>query len=63
MTHTSKKDYEATARILHESKSKKEAEEKFADYFSEDNPRFDRERFLNAAKTGEMKRSKLKKVM
>jgi hypothetical protein len=57
MMSMSKKDYEAVARILSDSRAISDAAlpylaEKFADWFADDNPRFDRERFLKACGLG-----------
>jgi len=45
----SKKDYIAIAKILSCAATLEEAVRLLADYFAEDNPRFDREHFFKAA--------------
>lgn len=49
----SRRDYIATAAIIRASKlgqrQRDELAARFADYFEQDNPRFDRARFLEAA--------------
>ena len=48
----SRKHYKEFAKILHESKTKGQAVEKFSQYFGSDNPRFDSLRFKKAVKWG-----------
>lgn len=55
MSRYSKKDYELVAEVLHESKKKKIATRKFAEYFKEDNPNFNEAKFREAVKTGHTK--------
>jgi len=46
----SRKDFVAVANILKTAKDRDEITEKIADLFATVNPRFDRERFMKAAK-------------
>jgi hypothetical protein len=48
-----KKVYNRIAEILRESGSKEQIAERLADYFSEDNPRFVRSKFMSAVKLKE----------
>ena len=52
----SKKNFQKTAQILHDTKASPDTVLSFANYFGEENPRFDRERFIDAVRTGSDKR-------